>query len=164
MKRNKQLDDAAAKEPVKDEPVTIKIKLAVANFSGYNLSDVTPGSVSDSVRATFTGNSRYIVIDRGVMENTFSQKGLPVSGCTDLPCILNMGRAVEVDKVIVGKLTQKIVIQNEVQVETMFVTLVAVDIENARVEFSETVRCEPASKWQPKVNALAGRMMDRLRK
>ena len=86
-------------------PVEERISLAVAGFTGLNISDDESHILSDRLRVEFGNTGRYKVIERQKMNDILQEQGFQQSGlCDTEACVVEMGKLIGVQEIVVGSI------------------------------------------------------------
>ncbi|MBL8026059.1 MAG: hypothetical protein JNL74_06600 [Fibrobacteres bacterium] len=93
--------------PVNAQDSTSKSNVAVMNLRAEGpLSDAT-SILSDRLRNELFNTGRYLVMERGEMDNILKEQGFQQSGaCDDKACMVEAGQLLGVDKIIAGSIGQ----------------------------------------------------------
>jgi len=108
-----------------------RIPIAILNLDakGVGLKKGVADVVTESVRYEFSKQKDFDLVAREKMEQLAKEKAFQLSGCTDISCAVQIGKALNVKKMVVGsvgKLGQK-----------YLVFLRVVDVEKENVECSD---------------------------
>ncbi|MBN1383700.1 MAG: DUF2380 domain-containing protein [Elusimicrobia bacterium] len=99
-----------------------RINIAVAEFSGKNVSAMDASTVSDLLRTELVKTQKFNVVNRANMEQILAEQSLQMSGCTTQECAVRIGKLLNAQRVIVGSLmklgTLYIINANMVDIET----------------------------------------------
>jgi hypothetical protein len=82
------------------EPLTI----AVAEFDSKNTSMLVASAVSDFLRNSLVKTGKYIVISSNNMKKILEEQQFQQTGCTSRECVVRMGRILNIDYMITGKI------------------------------------------------------------
>lgn len=94
------------------------------------VSEVAVQALSDRFRQELLGTQRMIVIDRQKMDLILREQGLQLSECTEEECAIEMGRLLNAEKSLVGKIS-KVGQRYILQVEML-------DLVSGRIDFSKS--------------------------
>jgi len=78
---------------------------AVAEFKAINTSAAEASLVAELLRSYLVNNG-IAVVDRANMDMLLAEQGLQFSGCTESDCAVQMGKILNVQKIIVGMLSK----------------------------------------------------------
>jgi len=99
-----------------------KINIAVADFDAQNISQSEAAVVSDFLRGDLVKIGKYRVVDRQNMALILAEQGFQQTGCTTNECAVQMGKILNVQRIIVGKISKLFglyyIIADMVNVET----------------------------------------------
>ncbi|MFH1958451.1 MAG: PorV/PorQ family protein [bacterium] len=132
-----------------------KINIAVANLNPQAVSASEATFASEFLRTELFKSGVVNLIDRQNMEMVLAEQGFQQAGCTSAECAVQMGKILNVDKIVVGnfgKLMGKYVI-----------TISIVDVKNAKIEFSDKARCSDIDSLESITKELARSIILRLR-
>src|SRR3989339_701486 len=115
-----------------------KINLAVAEFSGKNVSQADASIIADFLRTEFVSAGLYNVVEKANMDKILAEASFQQSGCTTSECAVQIGKILNVQKMIVGVLSK---------LEGVYhITASIVDVETGKIENSKNVQCQEASE------------------
>jgi len=106
-----------------------RIPIAILNLDAKGVKPSVAGVVTESVRYEFSKQKDFDLVAREKMDQLAREKAIQLSGCTDISCAVQIGKALNVKKMVVGsvgKLGQK-----------YLVFLRVVDVEKENVECSD---------------------------
>jgi|GEM_PF-2259728 len=107
-----------------------KMRIAVMEFKEKNISKEKAETVCDFIRTELSNNSGLIIVERNNMENILKEQMFQKSGCTDADCAVELGKILNVEKIIVGSVS--------ILDQKIYVNIRLVDIETAQAIFGET--------------------------
>lgn len=131
-----------------------RINLAVAEFEGKNVSAADASVISDFLRTDLVKMDVFNVLEREKMAFILAEQQFQMSGCTDRECVVDMGRLLNVEKVISGNLTKL--------EDIYYITASVIDIESGKIVVSERAECPKAEEIVKKVEELARAIATRL--
>jgi tetratricopeptide (TPR) repeat protein len=126
-----------------------KIAIAVLDLDakGEGVSKDVANTLTETVRYHFSKEQTLDLVAREKMFELAKEKAIQLSGCTDVTCAVQVGRALNVKKMIIGSITR---LGNKY---TIFLQLV--DVEKENVECSEKIdaqnKIEELDKYVPGV-------------
>jgi len=125
-----------------------RIPIAILNLDakGVGLKKGVADVVTESVRYEFSKQKDFDLVAREKMDQLAREKAIQLSGCTDISCAVQVGKALNVKKIVVGsvgKLGQK-----------YLVFLRVVDVEKENVECSD--KGEGEVEWDPDLSWVLG--------
>jgi hypothetical protein len=107
-----------------------RMNIAVAEFSGRNVSSMEAAIVSDFLRGELVKTEQFNMLDRQNMETLLNeQKFSNVSGCTTEECAVQMGKLLNVKKIITGSLSKLL--------DKYYITVNVLDVESGKIEYAD---------------------------
>lgn len=79
-----------------------KTTVAVMEFRGQGVDDVEASILTSRFRSELVETKTFVVIERGQMQDILNEVGFQQSGCTSSECMIEMGRILNVQKMIGG--------------------------------------------------------------
>ncbi|MBU2573167.1 MAG: CsgG/HfaB family protein [Elusimicrobia bacterium] len=104
------------------------INIAVAEFTGKNVSQADASIVADFLRTELVNTGLYKVMDRNNMDTVLAEQKFQSSGCTEQQCAVEMGKLLNVKKMLVGSLSKLL--------DTYYITVNVVDVETGEITAS----------------------------
>jgi len=84
-----------------------KTNIAVMNLKAEGTLQSSSGILSDRLRAELFNTGKFLVMERGEMDNILKEQGFQQSGvCDDKACIVEMGQLLGVEKILAGSIGQ----------------------------------------------------------
>lgn len=83
-----------------------KFNLAVADLDAINVSMSDAVVVSEFIRSAFVNDRSFRVLERKNMDLILAEQAFQRSGCTTYECAVQMGKLLNVQKIIVGSLSK----------------------------------------------------------
>jgi curli biogenesis system outer membrane secretion channel CsgG len=115
--------------PVVSQVETPKISggmnIAVAEFTGKNVSQADASIVSDFLRTELVNTGAFNVMDRNNMDTILAEQKFQASGCTEQECAVKIGKILNVREMIVGSLSKLL--------DTYYITVNVVDVETGKI-------------------------------
>ncbi len=108
--------------------ITGQMNIAVADFTGKNVSQADASIVADFMRTELVNTGLFNVMDRNNMEIVLAEQKFQTSGCTEQQCAVEMGKLLNVKKMIVGSLSKLL--------EVYYITVNVVDVETGKITAS----------------------------
>lgn len=99
--------------------------VAVAEFTGKNVSQADASIVTDFVRTELIKTGLFNVMDRNNMDTVLAEQKFQNSGCTEQECAAEMGKLLNVKQMLVGSLSKL--------VDTYYITLNVTDVETGKI-------------------------------
>jgi len=78
--------------------------LAVLDFEGRNISQGEALTLTDRFRNEIIKTNKYIVVERGAMEEILEEQGFQQIGCTSNECVVEVGQLLGVQQMISGSI------------------------------------------------------------
>jgi hypothetical protein len=135
-----------------DQPV-VKNNLAVAEFSGKNVSQADASIVSDFVRTEIVKTDEYNIVEKANMEKILAEAAFQQTGCTTSDCAVQLGKILNVQKMIVGSLSKL--------EGAYYISANLVDVETGKIDRSESVNCEKATDLKSAAEDLADSLVSK---
>ncbi|MFH0975871.1 MAG: CsgG/HfaB family protein [Spirochaetota bacterium] len=126
-----------------------KKRIAVFNFDAKN----APKSYADIARDTLEINlhksAAFVVLERSMIDLILKEQGLQMSGCTDTSCLVQVGKLLSADLVVVGSLSK---------IKTYTLSVKMVDISKGSIILAETEKAATEDDIEDAVKQIAGRL------
>ncbi|HBU69069.1 MAG TPA: hypothetical protein DEE98_01655 [Elusimicrobia bacterium] len=132
-------------EAVKQEAA--KINLAVSDFEGRNVEAADAASVSDLMRTGFVNTGKFIVVNRGNMQQILQEQSLQASGITSEEYAAKIGKLLNVQKVVVGTVSKL--------GQNYYINASMVDVETSKIDTSKKIKAESLENLAEKTETLA---------
>jgi hypothetical protein len=129
-----------------------RLNLAVIDFDGKNVSAADASAVTDLIRTDLVKSEVFNIIDRANMETILGEQKFQMSGCTTEECAIQMGKLLNVQKMITGKLS---FIQG-----IYHISLSVVDVETSKIEFSDRVTYKQPEEIDIAISTLLNKIVD----
>ncbi len=110
-----------------------KINLAVAEFEARNVSQMDAVTISDFLRTELVKTAVFNVVDRSNMQKILAEQRFQMTGCTNQECAVQMGKILNVQKIVIGSLAKMVGIY--------YITANIIDVETGQITLSERVEC-----------------------
>jgi len=124
-----------------------KINIAVADFDAQNVSQSEAAVVSDFLRADLVKIGKYRVVDRQNMALILAEQGFQQTGCTTSECAVEMGKILNVERIIVGKVSKLFGLY--------YIIADMIDVETGEILLSNKVSCTDPILIEGEVEKLA---------
>ena len=111
-----------------------KIKIAVMDLDGKNVSKITAATVSDILRDDLYALNKYTIVERKQMEKILKEQMFQQTGCTSTECAVEVGKILNATQMMVGSIST-------VGIEYS-ITIRVVDVGTAETKFSSTLSCK----------------------
>jgi len=129
-----------------EEPLTV----AVMDFQGKNVSAADASTVADFLRTELVNTGAFTVVERGNMDKLLAEAGFQMSGCTEAGCAVEVGRILNVSRMVMGSLSR---------IETVYyVSASVVDVETGKILKAFREEAETARGLAPACERLARAM------
>jgi TolB-like protein len=125
-----------------------KIKVAVLDFEGKNMSQEDTEALTDLLRTELFNTGRFIVIERQKIQKIIEEQKFQMTGLTDTDEAAQIGRLLNVKKIMIGTMTRL--------GGTHIINTRIVDVQSGQVELAEAVESKGGEELLPNsVNELA---------
>jgi hypothetical protein len=101
------------------------MNLAVADLQAKNVSAADASIVGDFLRTELVNNGTYNVIEKANMDRILTEVAFQQSGCTTSECAVQMGKLLNVQRMVVGSLSKLM--------DTYYITVNLVDVETGKI-------------------------------
>jgi formylglycine-generating enzyme required for sulfatase activity/TolB-like protein len=110
-----------------------KTVAVVADFRASGVAQDVAQTVANTLRAELTRIRRFVVVQRGDMEAIARDLQSEVDHCTDQGCAVELGRMLNAEKVVVGRVARLL--------GRLVITAQIVDLGRNDIEFARTLDC-----------------------
>lgn len=112
-----------------------QINAAVLEFAaGNEVAPALASSVGDYIHSGLVQSGRFNMMDRKNVENVLKEQGFQKSGCTTAECAVEIGKLLNVRKMVVGNVSK---------VGSRYVISIGfIDVESGKTELSDDVECD----------------------
>jgi TolB-like protein len=125
-----------------------KIKVAVLDFEGKNMSQEDAEALTDLLRTELFNTGRFIVVERQKIQKIIEEQKFQMSGLTNTDEVTQIGRLLNVKKIMIGTMTRL--------GGTHIINTRIVDVQSGQVELAEAVESRGGEELLPNsVNELA---------
>lgn len=132
-----------------------KIALAVLDFDAKNTSQGNAEAVTDLLRTELFNAGRFIVVEREKVQQIIDEQKLQMSGFTDMRQAMEIGRLLNVHKILVGSVNKL--------GETYVLNARMVDVQSGAVELAVSKKSEGGEGELPDtIEALGRTIVDRI--
>ena len=121
-----QRNDDILLPPPPDNPTFI----AVVDFRGNNVTEGDCRALTDRLRVELFNTKYFKVIEREMMEQIIKEQGFQQSGCSTDGCMVQVGKLINVEKIVGGSISQ---VGNIYSVSARIVNVETGEIENTGV-------------------------------
>jgi len=111
-----------------------RINVAVFDFKGINISQMEAATISEFLRTGLINSGSFNVVEKENMEKILNEAAFQQSGCTSDECAIQIGKILNVKKMVVGSVSQSF--------GMYYINLRFVDVEKATSEFALTEEAE----------------------
>lgn len=108
-----------------------KLRVVVVDLKADDVSPTTARTITNMIRTELVNDGKFAVIERNQMEAILKEQGFSQTGCTDEACVIQMGRMLSANKMLMGEVSG---VGNN-----MYITVRVVDVEKGVVDFAEKV-------------------------
>ncbi|MFC2060936.1 CsgG/HfaB family protein [Elusimicrobiota bacterium] len=115
-----------------------RMNLAVAEFEARNVSAMDALTVSDFIRTELVKTGFFKVLDRSNMSVLLEEQSFQMTGCTTQECAVQMGKLLNVKKMVIGNLTKL--------ADVYFITASVIDVETGEIMLSERIKAPTAEE------------------
>ncbi len=112
----------------------------MAEFIGKNVSQADASIVADFLRTELVNTGLFNVMGRNNMDTMLAEQKFQNSGCTEQECAVEMGKLLNVKKILVGSLSKLL--------DTYYITVNVVDVETGKI--AESYNSDAASSRELK--------------
>jgi len=106
----------------------VKTQIAVLELEGRGISATEVATLTDRLRGHLVNTSAFVVLDRGNMEEILKEFGFQQSGCTSTECAVEVGKMLNVQKMVTGSIGHL--------GKTFTLDISITDVETSRIERS----------------------------
>ena len=106
-----------------------RLRVVVVDLKAQGVPNTKAMIISNMLRNDLVNDGRFIVIERNQMESILKEQGFQQTGCTDQACVVEMGRLLSANKMIVGEVLGAD--------NTLYITVRVVDVEKGVIDFAE---------------------------
>jgi len=119
----------------RESSASLKINAAVLDLEARGqASALVAASVSDFIRSGLLESGRFSIVDRSNMETILKEQGFQKSGCTTSDCAVEIGKLLNVEKMVVGTINK---------VGTRYtISIWLVDVESGKADQPDSVECD----------------------
>jgi len=115
---------AARNEAVARKPGET-INLAIADFSGKNVSQADASILTDFIRTELVTLGSYNVVEKANMDKILAEAAFQQTGCTTSDCAVKIGKILNVQQMLVGSLSKLM--------DTYYITINVVEVETGKI-------------------------------
>ncbi|PKN00030.1 MAG: hypothetical protein CVU78_03370 [Elusimicrobia bacterium HGW-Elusimicrobia-2] len=128
-----------------------KINIAVSDFAPQPpISSSEASFVSEFYRGDLTKYKVFKVLDRSNMDQLLAEQGFQQTGCTTAECAVQMGKLLNVHKIVTGKVGKL--------VNRYIITISVIDVESSEIEYSDKDSCYDPAELEDTVLRLVRRL------
>jgi len=124
-----------------------KTAVAVADLTGKEVSQAHASIVSDFLRSELVRTGAFTVVERANMDKILAEAGFQMSGCTEAECAVQMGKLLNVTRMVVGSVSKLI--------DTYYVTVNLVDVETGGILNALSQKASTTDELQAACRAVA---------
>ncbi len=134
----------------KSLPQRDKISVAVVRFKAENVSESEATICSDLLRTNLVNMQFFTLVDREYMGTILKEQKFQQTGCTTQECAVKIGKILNVEKVIVGKLARL--------KDKYYLFISFVDVERGLIEYSANRNFGSLDKMESIIKNLSRKM------
>jgi len=128
-----------------------RINIAVSDFTPQPpISSAESSFVAEFFRGDLTQYKVFAVIDRSNMDKILAEQGFQQTGCTTAECAIQMGKLLNVQKIVNGKVGKL--------VNRYIITISIIDVESGEIEYSDKDSCYKPEDLEDTVSKLVRRL------
>lgn len=128
-----------------------KINIAVSDFAPQPpISSSEASFVAEFFRGDLTKYKVFKVLDRSNMDQLLAEQGFQQTGCTTAECAVQMGKLLNVHKIVTGKVGKL--------VNRYIITISIIDVESSEIEYSDKDSCYDPAELEDTVLRLVQRL------
>ncbi len=128
------------------------VNIAVTDFEARApLSQSEAAFISDFVRSDFVKSTRFNVIEKNNMDKVLAEQGFQQTGCSSAECAVAIGKVLNVKLMTVGSCGQLL--------GKYIITMNIVDVESAKIIFSDDVSVTDPDELRDKITELIGNFL-----
>ena len=79
-----------------------KLNIAIMDLQGQSVSEPDAISLTNRIRAELYNSGLFTIVERETIEDVLAEQGLQQSGCTSSECIVELGRLLNVQRMVAG--------------------------------------------------------------
>ncbi|MBI4655576.1 MAG: hypothetical protein HY746_02390 [Elusimicrobia bacterium] len=132
---------------------TEAVNIAVAEFTGKNVSMADASIVADFLRTELVNTGLFNVMDRNNMETVLAEQKFQASGCTEQQCAVEMGKLLNVRQMVIGSLSKLL--------DTYYITVNLIDVQTGRIIASFDQEASSAKELKQACRTLAQKLSKR---
>ncbi|MFC2091236.1 CsgG/HfaB family protein [Elusimicrobiota bacterium] len=129
-----------------------KETIAVIDFDGQNVSSMDAVIVSGFLRTALVNTGAYTVVERKNMEALLAEQGFQMTGCTTKECAVQIGKILNVKKIVKGNLSKLMGIY--------YITADIVEVETSQIKVSKRVKSASGEQLANAVDDLADMLVN----
>jgi len=133
---------------------TKMMNIAVADLDAHNVSAMEAATIADFIRAELINSGVFVVLERSNMAKVLAEQKFQQTGCTTTECAVQMGKILNVEKMIVGSFSK--------MMNIFYISARLVDVETGTALLAETVSCPVDGDLYAKVKELVEKIVNRV--
>lgn len=131
-----------------------KFNVALLDLGAKNVSQMDAMVIRDFIQVAMVNTGAVTVVERANMDKVLAEQGFQMTGCTDRECAVEIGKILNVQKVVIGSFSKLL--------ETYYITTSIVDIERGEVEVAETAQAPSPAQLKTTAEGLARKLIGKL--
>lgn len=136
-----------AKDSALTFEATARINMAVADFTGLNVSQADASITASFLRSELVNLGSFNIMDRNNMDIILAEQKFQSSGCTEQECAVQMGKLLNVQQIAVGSLSKLL--------EVYYITINLISVETGKIFTSYTQEASSATELREACRILA---------
>jgi TolB-like protein len=80
--------------------------IAVVDLDAFAISVAETQALTNRLRIEFFKTGRFVVLERGQMQNILKEQDFQLSGCTTTDCLVEIGRLLNVESIVAGSISR----------------------------------------------------------
>jgi TolB-like protein len=124
-----------------------KMVIAVADFSGQDISPFETQVVSEYFRTEMVNTGYFSIVNRSDLEMLLKEQKLQTSGLTDQANAVKIGKLLNARKMVTGTIHRV--------ADISYINAKVVDVETGEIEYSEQVKCSERPRLPEKAAQLS---------
>jgi curli biogenesis system outer membrane secretion channel CsgG len=129
-----------------------KTNIAVAEFTGRNVSQSDALIVSDFLRTELVNLNVYNIVEKANMDKILAEASFQMTGCTTADCVVQLGKILNVREMVIGSLAKL--------TDTYYITVNIVDVETGKILASFDQDAPAEKDLKNACHLIAGKMSD----
>lgn len=154
QKKEARLRAEREKAQIEIKPPAKKFNVALLDLGAKNVSQMDAMVIRDFIQVAMVNTGAVTVVERANMDKVLAEQGFQMTGCTDRECAVEIGKILNVQKVVIGSFSKLL--------ETYYITASIVDIASGEVEVAETAQAPSPAELKTTAEGLARKLIGKL--